>query len=163
MRHRGMKTLSVLLSRVKGINQSPEDYPHKGSIKRSFMFPLLLAWTLLWTNSRFSDGLKRHDAYVTSQLWKINCQAVRIPMLWEWFGIRLTRYMCCLTHWDRDKMAAIFQMTFSNSFSWTKCMNFDRISLKFVCKGPINNIPALVQINVLAPTRRQAIIWTNDW
>ena len=31
------------------------------------------------------------------------------------------------------------------------------ISLKFVPKVPINNIPALVQ-----PTRRQAIIWTND-
>ena len=35
-------------------------------------------------------------------------------------------------------------------------------SLKFVPKGPINNIPALVQINGLAPVRRQAIIWTND-
>ena len=31
-----------------------------------------------------------------------------------------------------------------------------KISLKFVPRGPINNIPALVQ-----PTRRQAIIWTN--
>ena len=33
-------------------------------------------------------------------------------------------------------------------------------SLKFVPKGLINNIPALVLI--MAPTRRQAIIWTND-
>ena len=31
------------------------------------------------------------------------------------------------------------------------------ISLKFVPKGPINNIPALVQA-----IRRQAIIWTSD-
>ena len=31
-----------------------------------------------------------------------------------------------------------------------------KISLKFVPKGQINNIPAL------APIRRQAIIWTND-
>ena len=31
-----------------------------------------------------------------------------------------------------------------------------KISLTFVLKAPINNIPALVQ------TRRQAIIWTND-
>ena len=31
-----------------------------------------------------------------------------------------------------------------------------KISLKFIPKGPINNIPALVQ------TRQQAIIWTND-
>ena len=38
-----------------------------------------------------------------------------------------------------------------------------KIPLKFVPKGPIDNIPALVQImaNGLAPTRRQAIVWTN--
>ena len=33
-----------------------------------------------------------------------------------------------------------------------------KISLKFVPKGPINNIPD----NDLALTRRQAIIWTSD-
>ena len=27
-----------------------------------------------------------------------------------------------LTHWGRDKMAAIFQTTFSNAFSWTKML-----------------------------------------
>ena len=38
-----------------------------------------------------------------------------------------------------------------------------QISLKFVPMGPINNIPALVQIMAsLVPSRRQAIIWTND-
>ena len=37
------------------------------------------------------------------------------------------------------------------------------ISLKFIPKGTINNIPALVQIiNGLEPTRQQAIIWIND-
>ena len=30
-----------------------------------------------------------------------------------------------LTHWGQDKMAAIFQTTFSNGFSSWKCMNFD--------------------------------------
>ena len=34
-------------------------------------------------------------------------------------------------------------------------------SLKFVPKGLINNIPAFGSDNGLAPTRRQAIIWTN--
>ena len=37
------------------------------------------------------------------------------------------------------------------------------ISLKFVSKGPIDDKPALVQINGLAPNRRQAIIWTNAY
>ena len=43
-------------------------------------------------------------------------------------------------------MAAISQMTFSNAFSWTKMYEYMKISLKFVPKGTINNIPALVQI-----------------
>ena len=29
-----------------------------------------------------------------------------------------------LTHWDRDKMATIFQTTFSNAFSWMKMYRF---------------------------------------
>ena len=37
-----------------------------------------------------------------------------------------------------------------------------KISLKFVPNGQINNIPAFGLDNGLAPTRRQAIIWTND-
>ena len=37
------------------------------------------------------------------------------------------------------------------------------ISLKFVPKGPINNIPALVQIMASRrPGDKLAIIWTND-
>ena len=34
-----------------------------------------------------------------------------------------------------------------------------KISLTFVSRAPINNIPALVQINGLVPARWQAIIW----
>ena len=48
------------------------------------------------------------------------------------------------THWGRDKMAAISQTTLSNAFSWIKMFEISiKISLKFVPKGPINNIPAL--------------------
>ena len=50
-----------------------------------------------------------------------------------------------LTHWSQGKMAAIFQMTFSNGFSWMKNIwILIKISLKFVHRGSINNIPALV-------------------
>ena len=35
-----------------------------------------------------------------------------------WFGVIV------LTHWGRDKMAAIFQTTFSNGFSWMKMYGF---------------------------------------
>ena len=52
-----------------------------------------------------------------------------------------------LTHWGRDKMDAIWQTTLPNAFSWMKKMWISiKISLKFVPKGPINNIPALDQI-----------------
>ena len=43
-------------------------------------------------------------------------------------------------------MDAISQTTFSRAFAWMKMYEFRLISLKFVPKGPINNIPALVQI-----------------
>ena len=56
-------------------------------------------------------------------------------------------YYIPLTHWGRDKMDAISQTIFSifcllNENIWIPI----KISLKFVPKGPINNIPALVQI-----------------
>ena len=45
-----------------------------------------------------------------------------------------------LTHWGRDKMAAILQTTVSNENVSISI----KISLKFDPKGPNNNIPALV-------------------
>ena len=53
----------------------------------------------------------------------------------------------CLTQWGRDKMDAISQTTFFkciflNENVWISI----KISLKFVPKGPINNVPTLVQI-----------------
>ena len=52
-----------------------------------------------------------------------------------------------LTHWGRDNMDAISQTTLLNAFSWMKMLEFSKnSSLKFVPKGLINNIPALVQI-----------------
>ena len=67
-----------------------------------------------------------------------------------------------LTHWGRDKMAAIFQTKFSNAFSSTKNVWISiKISLKLVSKGPINNIPALVQ--AMAWRRPGASHYLNQW
>ena len=75
-------------------------------------------------------------------------------MAWQWIGekpqsdndgqvpcIYASPDLNKLTHWGRDKMAAIFQTTFSNAFSWMKMFKF---WLRFqVCsQGSINNIPA---------------------
>ena len=52
-----------------------------------------------------------------------------------------------LTHWGRDKMDAISQTPFSSAFFFNENIWISiKISLKFVPKSPINNIPALVQI-----------------
>ena len=47
-----------------------------------------------------------------------------------------------LTHWDQNKMAAIFNCIFLTGNVWIS----NKISLKFVPRDPFNNIPALVQI-----------------
>ena len=52
-----------------------------------------------------------------------------------------------LTHWGRDKMAAISQMTFSNAFSWMKKYQFRlRFHRSLFLWFEISNIPVLVQI-----------------
>ena len=70
-------------------------------------------------------------------------------------NVRFDRIMdwCCqttshfLTHWGRDKMAANILTTFSNvNFLNENIWISIKISLKSVPKGPIDNIPALVQI-----------------
>ena len=64
-----------------------------------------------------------------------------------------------LTHWGQDKMAAVLQATFSNTFVWMK-INFDKNFTEFSYKSnrQYSNIGSS---NVLAPNRRQAIILTN--
>ena len=51
-------------------------------------------------------------------------------------------------------MEDIFKCIFLNENVWISI----KISLKIVSKGPIKNIPTLVQIK----TKQQAIIWAND-
>ena len=65
------------------------------------------------------------------------------------YRLRIARQICetemtshRLTHWDRDKMTAIFKCIFLNENARISI----KISLKFVPKGPINKIPALVQM-----------------
>ena len=59
---------------------------------------------------------------------------------------RLVIWKGLLTHWGQDKMDVILQTTFSRAFSEMNVWIPIKISLKFVPKGTINNIPALVYI-----------------
>ena len=66
-----------------------------------------------------------------------------------------------LTHLPLDKMAAISQTTFSNAFSWIKIYEF-RLKLHWSLLIRVQwKYASIGSDNGLAPTRRQAIIWTN--
>ena len=83
------------------------------------------------SDGRHSWWLWDKDYWKVANQWPINHQQVANQ---SW------------THWGRDKITAISQTTFSNTFSWMKTLVWIKMSLTFVPKGPINNIPALVQI-----------------
>ena len=108
----------------------------------------------LWTNAAYSPGIilqmspanGRRRYNVTSSLisWAHaqNDHSIFQPRTYSSEPSLSTPISTCtLTHWGRDIMAAIFQTTFSNAFSW-----MIRISLEFVPKVPIDNKGALVQI-----------------
>ena len=62
--------------------------------------------------------------------------------------IRLWPMVCAvkwddITHWGRDKVAAICQTTFSNASYWMEMYIF---RFKFFPSGPIDNIPVLAKI-----------------
>ena len=57
----------------------------------------------------------------------------------------------------RDKMATIFQKTFSNAVSWMKIFEFHGR----LFQGSNQQYSSIGSDNGLVPTRRQAIIWTN--
>ena len=56
-----------------------------------------------------------------------------------------------LTNWGRDEMAAIFQTTFSNAFSWMKMCEF-RFRFHWI----------RIELTIFQHWLRQAIIWTDD-
>ena len=78
--------------------------------------------------------------------WVFTTERVREQSGWTRRPYKQYSYRLLLTHWGLDKMAAIFQTTFSNGHSWMKMyefwLTFHYISLMV----PINNIPTLIQV-----------------
>ena len=66
-----------------------------------------------------------------------------------------------LTHWGRDKMAAIFQTTYSNAFVRMTMYKFLLIFHWSWAQGSNWQYPRIGSNNGLAPARRRAIIWIN--
>ena len=65
------------------------------------------------------------------------------------------------TQRGRDKMADIFQTTVSNAFSWMKMCKF-RLRFHWISFPRVFFTISIGSKNGLSPTRRRAIIWTND-
>ena len=64
--------------------------------------------------------------YLTYQYWPLRhiTKSVAFSDTGWCNGLFSQCYNTELTHWGRDKMAAIFQTTFSNAFSWMKMYEF---------------------------------------
>ena len=82
-------------------------------------------------------------------------------VLWRTINFGIETYKRS-THWGREQIDAMSQTTFSNAFfengnEWILL----RISLRFVSKGPINNIPSLVQ--TMAWRGQATIHCLNQW
>ena len=96
-------------------------------------------WSLMRTFIIYSDVCHWHDSSCIN-----HCTTGIQQMLCNCFKAHFTGWKSI--HWGRERMAAVSQTTFSNAFSWMKSLLIPiKISLQFVPKGPINNIPSLVQ------------------
>ena len=104
---------------------------------------------------------RQATSHYLSQCWS-SCLApygVSRPQWVKQYCMKYNGDRGTLTHWDWDKMVTMSQITFLSIFLNENICISIKLSLKFVPKGPVNNI---VSNNGLAPTRRQTIIWTND-
>ena len=117
---------------VRGINLSPVSSPHKGQWRGALMFPLICSWINVWASNREGGDLKRHRAhYDITVMHPAIVAASQTNNRGNMACFRLLFFTSCcwrtdnmLTHWDRDKMAAIFQTKFSSGFSWMKMYEF---------------------------------------
>ena len=111
---------------------------------------------LIWMSLDFIDDqstlvqvmawCRQATSHYLSQYWSRSMSPYGVSRP-QWVNTLTALLLLVLTHWGRGKMAAIFQTTFSNALSWRKMIEIPtQISLKFVPKGPIKNIPELVQI-----------------
>ena len=103
---------------------------------------------ILFSSSRqLQQGLLSHVKYIGL----INGISIQCYIEGHWISLLIcplcwNRIEHKLAHWGRDKMGRYFADTFKRIFMNKNVRISINISLKFVPKGLINNIPALVQI-----------------
>ena len=118
---------------------------------RPQMVPKLSLWTLL-----LGDGIQ-----LGLYRGKGTEQTIFVTKVLIWI-VCYGRSKGTSTHQSRDQMTAIFHTTFSNAFSSIKYMTVDYDFTEICSKGSNQQYFSTCSDNGLAPSRRQAIIWTND-
>ena len=124
---------------VWGIHRSPVNSAHKCQWRGALVFSLICTWKNIWVNSREAGDLWRHrghhDVVVMQYVLSIHC--------------------CVMAYWSCNVLKTLRPRQNGRRFpdDIIKCISLNanawvsiKISLKFVTKGPINKIPALVQI-----------------
>ena len=108
---------------VRGIHRSPVNSTHKGQWSGALMLSLIYAWIYGWVNNPEAGELRRHRAhYDVIVMFGHNLHSC--GWMWPTSFMDQPLFALGLPHWSRDKMAAIFQTTFSNAFSWMKMFKF---------------------------------------
>ena len=139
---------------VRGIHWSPTDSPHKGQWCGALMFSLMCVWTNDWANNRDAGDLWHHCNVDIDPPWKCCINASLMPRQWSLLSGPPQNVMSCWSagpQWvntlrPRQNGHHFADDTFKYIFLNANVMISAKISLKYVPKGPINNIPALVQI-----------------
>ena len=135
--------------------------PHKGQWHRALMFSLICVWINDWVNNHEAGDLRRYHTHynVIVMFSKIQFDGMK-----TWEQVYTWLVLCCvyggLTRgWD--KMADIFQMTFSDAFTWLKMYEFRlRLHWNLTLREQLQ-YSHICWDNGLAPNRQQAIIWAN--
>ena len=132
-----METFSTL----PALHWSPVNSPHKGQWHRALIFSLIYAWTKSWVNNWNDGDLRRIRAhYHVTVMFLCNPSEDWAPhMKWvavTWLNTLRMRQDGC--HFPDNILKRIF---LNENFKISI-----KTSLKFVPRGPINNIPSLVQI-----------------
>ena len=138
---------------VRGIHRWPVNSPHKGKWRGALMFCMICAWINGWVNNSEAGDLRRHRAHydVTAMiiipvqhltaLGDQQTQRWRHPQVSTAFLVNIQRHIGA-----RTKCAPFRRRYFQMHFLQWNVGILIKFSMKFVPKGPINNIPALVQI-----------------
>ena len=125
------------------IHRSTVSSPHKDQWRGALMFSFICVWINSWVNNCEAGDLRRYrahdDVIVMQDIYSYDINTV-IPEYSKVIsrGINISRPRQDGRHFPDD----IFKCIFLNENAYISI----KISLKFVSRGPINNIPALVQI-----------------